>query len=491
MIPTPFSGARLGSLCRSRWPVRVVLLLTFLYGFVRPARADVAIGTSSASFLNFEIGARSSGMAGTGIGFGSGVTSQFWNPAFLADLNRPEVGGMHATWMGDLNFEWLGYARPVGPNLGVGSISVAYFHMPSINGVDQFDNPTGEFRVYDMAVTAGLARPLTRSISAGLNVKMLRQSLAGVSGTGAAVDFGTRARVAGTTLGASVQNLGPSLSLNGSPYPLPRQIRFGVSRGFYGDRVTLAADYNIPRDYYKDVRIGTEIRPYELVSLRFGYRKELGSTGDPSTGISFGVGLHVKQLSLDYAMTPSSVFDDVHRLSFGYSFGGGGEARPPEPKKPEEQPAPPPPPTGPKVIARATPPKGAPAAAQAAPSTTAQAAAPKAAPAQAAPTQVAVTTGPVQGPMPAPDAAAAQPAPPKNVQYDVVLGAFQSEDGAQSELKALEILGFSVKDARITQLPGGGYRLSVARFGSKKSADDLAATLTKMSFQPRVVVAQK
>ncbi len=485
MIPAPFSGSRLGSLHRSRWSVCVVLLLAFLYGFVRPARADVAIGTSSASFLNFEIGARSSGMAGTGIGFGSGVTSQFWNPAFLADLNRPEVGGMHASWMGDLNFEWLGYARPVSPTLGVGSISVAYFHMPSIAGVDQFDNPTGEFRVYDMAVTAGLARPLTRAISAGLNVKMLRQSLAGVSGTGAAVDFGTRARYAGTTFGASVQNLGPSLSLNGSPYPLPRQIRFGLSRGFYGDRVTLAADYNIPRDYYKDIRVGTEIRPYQLVSLRFGYRKELGSTGDPSTGISFGVGLHVKQLSLDYAMTPSSVFDDVHRLSFGYSFGGGGEERPPEPKKPEEQPAPPPPPTGPKVIARATPPKRAPAAPQAAPSTT------QASAAKAAPTQVAAAIGPVQGPMPAPDASASSPAPSKSVLYDVVLGAFQSEDGAKSELKALEILGFSVKDARISALPGGGYRLSVARFGSRKSADDLAASLSKMSFQPHVEVAQR
>ncbi len=490
MIPALFSGSRLGSLRRPQWSVCVVLLLAFLYGFVRPARADVAIGTSSAGFLNFEIGARSSGMAGTGIGFGSGVTSQFWNPAFLADLNRPEIGGMHASWMGDLNFEWLGYARPVSPNLGVGSISVAYFHMPSINGVDQFDNPTGEFRVYDMALTAGLARPLTRSISAGLNVKMLRQSLAGVSGTGAAVDFGTRARYAGTTFGASVQNLGPSLSLGGSAYPLPRQIRFGMSRGFYGDRVTLAADYNIPRDYYQDIRVGTEVRPYEIVSLRLGYRKELGSSGDPSTGISFGIGLHVKQLSLDYAMTPSSVFDDVQRLSFGYSFGGGGEERPPEPKKPEEKPAPPPPPTGPKVIARATPPKSAPATTQASQST-AQASAAKAAPAPAAPAQAVVATGPVQGPMLPTDAPAPSPAPSKSLQYDVVLGAFQTEDGARSELKALEILGFSVKDARIAALPGGGYRLSVARFGSRKSADDLAATLTKMSFQPRVEVAQK
>jgi hypothetical protein len=425
--------------------------------------------------LNFEIGARSSGMAGVGIGLGSGVASQFWNPAFVADLNRPEVGAMHASWLGDLNFEWLGYARPLGPKLGVGSISVAYFHMPSINGVDQFDNPTGEFRVYDMAVTAGLARPLTRTISAGANVKLIRQSFATVSGTGGAVDLGAKARVAGTTLGAAVQNLGPGVPLGGSSYPLPRQIRFGASRAFYGDRVLLAADYSIPRDYYKDIRIGTEVRPHPLVALRLGYRKELSSSGDPATGISFGLGLHVKQLSLDYAMTPSNEFDDIHRLSFGYSF-GGGEERAPEPRKPvEEKPAPPPPPPGPKVIAHAAPPK--------APGTTPQTT-------TAEPKTLAQASAPVQTPTPSRPVPAPKPAS-RGVQFDVVLGVFQSEESARSELKALDILGFSVKDARIDKTADGGHRLSLARFGSRKTADNLAASLTRMSFQPHVEVVQR
>src|SRR5512139_4141589 len=134
-----------------------VLLLTLLYPFVRPAHAGVAVGTSSAGFLNFEVGARPSGMAGTGIGIGGGVTSQFWNPALLADMTRPEVGAMHASWLNGLSYEWLGYARPMGPRLGVGSLSVAYFHMPAVTGYDAYDNPTGEYRVYDMAVTAGLS----------------------------------------------------------------------------------------------------------------------------------------------------------------------------------------------------------------------------------------------------------------------------------------------------------------------------------------------
>jgi hypothetical protein len=471
----PLSGRARRALLRFVGSASGVLLLATLYPFVRPAHAGVAVGGSSAGFLNFEVGARPAGMAGAGIGIGSGVTSQLWNPAFLADLNRPEVGGMHASWLNGLSYEWLGYAKPMGPKWGVGSFSVAYFHMPSFTGYDAFDNPIGDYRAYDMAVTAGLARALTPALSVGANARLIRQSLADVSGTGGAVDLGARALVAGTTLGASVQNLGPDLSLGGASNPLPRQVRFGVSRSFYANRVLLAADYNIPSDYYKDVRVGTEVRPYDLVALRLGYRHELGSSGDPENGLSFGVGLRWKALTVDYAMTPDNAFDNVQRLSFGYSFGGGEEETPKPEKKPrEEKPAPPPPPKGPKVIASLKP-QPKPEVASSAPAASA---------ARSSETQV-------KG---APKAVAEAPAPrssSKGSLYDVVLGTYQSETAANSEIKALEILGFSVKDAKITPLDGGGFRLSLARFGSKRSADNLASTLAKMSFQPHVEMVQR
>jgi cell division protein FtsN len=194
-----------------------------------------------------------------------------------------------------------------------------------------------------------------------------------------------------------------------------------------------------------------------MIAIRLGYRRELGSSGDPSNGLSYGLGVHVGPLNVDYSMTPDNAFADVHRLSFGYTF-GGSEAKP-EPKKPEPkyEPATPKPaaPKAPPVIASATP-------------------TPKAA-------------------SPAPTAAAVAQAPMTKGQdlYEVVLGNYQSEQSAQSELKALQILGFDVKDARLTLVPGEGYRLSLARLNSRKSADDLASTLTKLSFQPRVEVAHR
>jgi hypothetical protein len=436
-----------------------VLMSAPLYLAVRPASADVAVGTSAGDFLGFEVGASSAGLAGANTSVASGASSQFWNPSLLATMTRPQASMMHATWLGNLQYEWVGYARPLGPQKGVGSASVAYFHMPSISGVDAFDNPTGEFRVYDMALTLGYARPIVKGLMLGANGKLIRQTLATVSGTGAAVDLGASATIAGATVGATAQNLGPDISLGGGSYPLPQLMRFGVSHPFLSDRLLLAADYTMPKTYYDDVRIGAEVRPNPILALRVGYRRVGGTSDDPSTGFSFGLGAHYGPINLDYAMTPDNGFADIHRLSFGYTF-GGAEVRPEPKPEPKKQPVRPPTHKQPPVIASA-------------PEPSATAPAPSTAVAEA------------------PKASAPAPKPSGPDQYAVVLGSYQSESNAQSELKALRILGFSLKDATITLVPGSGYQLTLARLNSKKSADELAASLVALSFSPRVEIAHR
>src|SRR5690349_13522784 len=187
-----------------RIPVFILVLLASasLYLGVRPAAADVEVGTSAGGFLGFEVGAGGAGLAGANTSVANGASSQFWNPSLLAGMTKPQASVMHATWLENLQYEWIGYARPLGPRKGVGSLSVAYFHMPSISGVDEFDNPTGDFRVYDMAVTLGYARPVVKGITLGANGKLIRETLATVTGTGGAVDLGASATFAGATLGA-------------------------------------------------------------------------------------------------------------------------------------------------------------------------------------------------------------------------------------------------------------------------------------------------
>jgi hypothetical protein len=364
-------------------------------------------------------------------------------------------------------------------------MSVAYFHMPSIQGVDEFDTPTESFRVYDLAVTAGLARPISRQVSVGANARLIRQSLASVSATGASVDLGTTATFGGTALAAVVQNLGPSLSYDASSYPLPRQIRFGASRPFLEQKLLVAADYNIPSNYYKDVRLGTEYQVHPMLAIRMGYRKELGSSGDPATGLSYGLGLRLKQLSMDYAMTPSDGFDNVHRIALGYSFGNGAEestTKPAPPKK--EKPLPPPPPKEPTTVASST--KATKAANKAAAS----------APPTAAPAPKAVAVAPT--PTSAPDVASPQKQtiteakPAKTVtEFAVLLPGYQSKESAQSEIKALQLLGFRTKDATIVANSGSGYSIRLVQMKSKSSAQEMVSDLSRMSFRAEVQTVQR
>src|SRR5690349_19996153 len=103
----------------------ICLLAAASYLGARPAGADVAVGTSAGGFLGFEVGAGGAGLAGANTSVPSGASSQFWNPSLLATVTWAQASVMHATWLENLQYEWIGYARPLGPRKGVGSLSVA------------------------------------------------------------------------------------------------------------------------------------------------------------------------------------------------------------------------------------------------------------------------------------------------------------------------------------------------------------------------------
>jgi cell division septation protein DedD len=85
-----------------------------------------------------------------------------------------------------------------------------------------------------------------------------------------------------------------------------------------------------------------------------------------------------------------------------------------------------------------------------------------------------------------PEELAARPAPPAS-SYAVVLPGFQTKEGAQGEIKALELLGFQTKHAQISRDPKrGGWVITLARLNSKGNADAMAASLMRMSFRALV-----
>ncbi|MEK7314875.1 MAG: SPOR domain-containing protein, partial [Candidatus Eisenbacteria bacterium] len=92
-----------------------------------------------------------------------------------------------------------------------------------------------------------------------------------------------------------------------------------------------------------------------------------------------------------------------------------------------------------------------------------------------------------------PKAKEAKPVKPvKQVtEFAIVLPGYQSMDGAQSELKALQLLGFRVKDATIVANESGSYSIRLAQMKSKASAEEMASSLARMSFRAVVQTVQR
>jgi cell division protein FtsN len=106
---------------------------------------------------------------------------------------------------------------------------------------------------------------------------------------------------------------------------------------------------------------------------------------------------------------------------------------------------------------------------------------------QPAPSPVALTPAPAA---PEPSSPAAPAAALS--EFVIVLPGFSSKDTAHAEIKALELLGFRTKDAQIEKDPRrGGYQITLAHMKSKGKADEMAASLQRMSFRAVVDLAQK
>jgi hypothetical protein len=81
----------------------------------------------------------------------------------------------------------------------------------------------------------------------------------------------------------------------------------------------ITTEWEHPRDFQEQVRIGGEYLFMKILALRAGYVAPADEHG-----VSLGVGVAQTfdgyGLGVDYAYTPFGIFDSVHRFSFQFSF---------------------------------------------------------------------------------------------------------------------------------------------------------------------------
>jgi hypothetical protein len=165
---------------------------------------------------------------------------------------------------------------------------------------------------------------LGRRWSGGAAIKQARESIAGFSGSATALDLGAQYAMASlpVTYGVGMRNAGSKAAFVREKTALPRLLDAGVSARLFSGALTAALEGHKSAEGFS-WNAGLEAWAYNLLAFRAG----MDSRRDAGGGVSFGFGVRLKRVRLDYALIPQgSAFGASHRLSLAYRFGGGGDS---------------------------------------------------------------------------------------------------------------------------------------------------------------------
>ncbi|MEM1126131.1 MAG: PorV/PorQ family protein [Bacteroidota bacterium] len=335
---------------------RLALLLLAALLIQADAWAQSKTGTTIGQVLLIEPSARLAAMGNTGAVAYTEAMAAYYNPGALGFVPSSQVQFTHSSWLAGITYDYATVALQAGANtlmlsltaLNSGDIDVTE---PRAGGQSEF---TGRrYSVTNLAFGVGIGRRLTDRFSAGVHVKLLRESIDNSQLTALAVDFGVIYQLPrGATLGASLANFGTrgrydGLDLRigvdqdpdrfGDPsnrdatlftetYPLPIYFRVGLGLPVQltaDQRLSLAVDAFQPSDNTNSVSLGGEWAFRDLVMVRAGYQNLF--LEDQEGGLTFGGGLQYAVsglgFSFDYAWNDFGTgLGNTQRFTFGFAF---------------------------------------------------------------------------------------------------------------------------------------------------------------------------
>ncbi|MBN1780339.1 PorV/PorQ family protein [bacterium] len=319
------------------------------------AKEVTKTGTTAATFLKVDVGARAVGMGSAYVSVVEDATAMFWNPAGLARIKGNEAVFSHAQWIADIGMSYAGVAVNMG-NLGNIGVSGQFETMDEMERTTLLQ-PDGTGEMFDAGSSAfGLsyARNLTDRFSIGMSAKFIHERIYHSTANGAAFDIGAMfdSQLHGMKIGMSITNYGTKMRLSGrdmqtqsdpdptvsgnnenisaylktDAYDLPLLFRVGISidvlKGAGNSNLILAVDALHPNDDYESVNAGCEYVFNRMFSIRAGYKSLLNDESEE--GLSLGAGVNYSmsgmRLMLDYAYHDFGVLNYIQKISIGLGF---------------------------------------------------------------------------------------------------------------------------------------------------------------------------
>jgi hypothetical protein len=256
---------------------------------------NTAYGTTAAEFLLLPPTARGAALGGSFAALTTDISSVYYNPAGLAQIDRPGVMASTMNYIADTKYAFAAVAFPFGGGSRAIGISVSNFGF-SNQPVYTVEDPSGTsgdvYSVSETAVGLTYSQQFSDRFSAGFTGKFINDQLGRVSGSAFAVDFGTsfHAMIGGRPVRASfvIQNLGTNISHNGGG--LDAQVIRQAPSGEQTVPQEPASASLKTKDWALPVmfRVGMSYDLFETTMGRFSVLGEFTQPNNSNPGFNFG-----------------------------------------------------------------------------------------------------------------------------------------------------------------------------------------------------------
>jgi hypothetical protein len=301
-------------------------------------------------FLTVVSDARVAALGNTSASLALESSSLFFNPAGLAEMTKSiDMSASDNQWIADIRHTTFSLAlKP-----WRGRFGVIGFSAQSVDYGDNFFGTvvvpetvdpdgyldTGDINPTALAIGVGYAKALNDRFSVGGQVRWVRQDFGDLyvplsdSTTGTmnfstnplAYDFGTLFKTGfkSITFGMSIRNFSQEVKYVRESFELPLVFTLGIHAdlmdwipvGGPDQKAILSIDAKHDRSHAEQISFGLDYSLMRLLSLRIGY-----VSNNDENNLSYGMGVSLVGVSMDYAYAPYGIFDNVRRVTVRLSY---------------------------------------------------------------------------------------------------------------------------------------------------------------------------
>ena len=307
---------------------KILIIISFLLNNTSGQDDFKRVGKSGFGFLKISPSARAAGMGDAFTAIADDVTTIFYNPAGLTNLNNFVFNFNHTDWIVNSSIISGAIATPLGRNGALG-LSIVKFDTEDFEETTVAD-PEGTGRMInagDLALAIAYAIQLTDNLSFGFKGQYLEENIDADKATAVTADFSTYYKTGfrDLTLAMIMKNFGPEAKFLSDKFKLPLYFNINTAMSLIGSKGSpfqwlVSVESAFATDYRDRYHLGTEMWIANMIAIRGGY-KFYYDTEDWTLGAGLKLGLGSREVIVDISYSNFvEYFDPPLRFSIGGSF---------------------------------------------------------------------------------------------------------------------------------------------------------------------------